>query len=145
MCAHRIHFWLNETLALFFFHLYFCLLPLEIHNQGSIFFPLPFSLSLYQKKMDISEEVRAAHKCKLMGFLEDGVCIYSLSLSIFSFSLYIFLVLVKKMVQLYMDEVKVMINHKSHCLIVNISDLYTFVDFGLRLVLSFLSVENPGK
>ncbi|PON50787.1 DNA replication licensing factor Mcm [Trema orientale] len=62
--------------------------------------------------MDISEEVRAAHKRELMAFLEDGI---------------------------YMDEIKAMINHKRRRLIVNISDLHAFNDFGPRIL------RNPSE
>ncbi|XP_062094479.1 DNA replication licensing factor MCM3 [Humulus lupulus] len=62
--------------------------------------------------MDISEEVRAAHKRELMAFLEDGV---------------------------YMDEIKAMINHKRRRLVVNISDLHAFGDFGPRIL------RNPNE
>lgn len=39
------------------------------------------------------------------------------------------------MVQLYMDEIKAMINHKRRRLIVNISDLHAFGDFGPRYII----------
>ncbi|KAL5577199.1 hypothetical protein UlMin_018898 [Ulmus minor] len=62
--------------------------------------------------MDLSEEVRAAHKRELMGFLEDDT---------------------------YMEEIKALIKHKRRRLIVNISDLHAFGDFGPRIL------RNPSE
>ncbi|XP_022925952.1 uncharacterized protein LOC111433214 [Cucurbita moschata] len=50
--------------------------------------------------MDVGEEIRAAHKRDFLEFLEQDVG-----------------------KGIYMDEIKAMINHKRHCLIINISDL----------------------
>ncbi|KAG6581420.1 DNA replication licensing factor MCM3, partial [Cucurbita argyrosperma subsp. sororia] len=51
-------------------------------------------------EMDVGEEIRAAHKRDFLEFLEQDVG-----------------------KEIYMDEIKAMINHKRHCLIINISDL----------------------
>ncbi|XP_015876872.1 DNA replication licensing factor MCM3 [Ziziphus jujuba] len=59
--------------------------------------------------MDLSEEVRAAHKRDLVAFLESGV--YG-----------------------YMDEIKSMINQKRQRLIVKMSDLHSFQGFGPRIL-----------
>ncbi|KAI9084425.1 hypothetical protein K1719_033615 [Acacia pycnantha] len=61
--------------------------------------------------MDISEEVRAAHKREFADFLDQDVG-----------------------KGIYMDEIKAMINHKRLHLIVNISDLHSFRDLGNRSV-----------
>ncbi|KAJ7968909.1 DNA helicase [Quillaja saponaria] len=63
--------------------------------------------------MDISEEVRAAHKREFSDFLDQDVG-----------------------KSLYMDEIKAMINHKRHRIIVNISDLHSFHDLGNRILRS---------
>ncbi|KAI3407852.1 DNA helicase [Psidium guajava] len=60
--------------------------------------------------MDISEEVRAAHKRELLAFLENDVG------------------------RMYMDDIKTMINHKRRRLIVDISDLHSFRDLAPRIL-----------
>ncbi|KAK9936744.1 hypothetical protein M0R45_013570 [Rubus argutus] len=57
--------------------------------------------------MDISEEVRAAHRRELTTFLEDGT---------------------------YMEDIKAVINRKDRRLIVNISDLHSYGDIGNRIL-----------
>ncbi|KAM5587716.1 DNA replication licensing factor MCM3 [Rosa sericea] len=57
--------------------------------------------------MDISEEVRAAHRRELTTFLEDGT---------------------------YMDDIKAVLNRKDRRLIVNISDLHSYGDLGNRIL-----------
>ncbi|KAL4627517.1 hypothetical protein ACB092_05G170900 [Castanea dentata] len=66
--------------------------------------------------MDISEEQRAAHKREFLEFLDQDVGR-----------------------GVYMDEIKAMINHKRHRLIVNISDLHSFRDLGTRIL------KNPSE
>ncbi|RDX77410.1 DNA replication licensing factor MCM3, partial [Mucuna pruriens] len=63
--------------------------------------------------MDLSEEVRAAHKREFADFLDQDVG-----------------------KGIYMDEIKALINHKRHRLIVNISDLHNFRDLGNRILRS---------
>ncbi|KAF7849108.1 hypothetical protein BT93_L1237 [Corymbia citriodora subsp. variegata] len=65
--------------------------------------------------MDVSEEVRAAHKRELLAFLENDVG------------------------RMYMDDIKTMINHKRRRLIVDISDLHSFRDLAPRIL------RNPGE
>ncbi|KAI4298248.1 hypothetical protein L6164_031829 [Bauhinia variegata] len=66
--------------------------------------------------MDVSEEVRAAHKREIADFLDQDVG-----------------------KGIYMDEIKAMINHKRRRLIVNISDLHSFRDLGNRIL------KNPSE
>ncbi|KAI6705849.1 hypothetical protein NL676_008811 [Syzygium grande] len=54
--------------------------------------------------MDVSEEVRGAHRRELLAFLENDVG------------------------RMYMDDIKTMINHKRRRLVVDISDLHSFRD-----------------
>ncbi|KAK7319283.1 hypothetical protein RJT34_04002 [Clitoria ternatea] len=61
--------------------------------------------------MDLSEEVRAAHKREFADFLDQDVG-----------------------KGIYMDEIKALINHKRRRLIVNISDLHSFRDLGNRIL-----------
>ncbi|BAT74142.1 hypothetical protein VIGAN_01174800 [Vigna angularis var. angularis] len=61
--------------------------------------------------MDLSEEVRAAHKREFADFLDQDVG-----------------------KGIYMDEIKALINHKRHRLIINISDLHNFHDLGNRII-----------
>lgn len=63
--------------------------------------------------MDLSEELRAAHKREFADFLDQDVG-----------------------KGIYMDEIKALINHKRHRLIVNISDLHNFRDLGNRILRS---------
>ncbi|KAL3739557.1 hypothetical protein ACJRO7_020897 [Eucalyptus globulus] len=65
--------------------------------------------------MDVSEEVRAAHKRELLAFLENDVG------------------------RMYMDDIKTMINHKRRRLVVDISDLHSFRDLAPRIL------RNPGE
>ncbi|XP_028754886.1 DNA replication licensing factor MCM3 [Neltuma alba] len=66
--------------------------------------------------MDVSEEVRAAHRREFADFLDQDVG-----------------------KGIYMDEIKAMINHKRRRLIVNISDLHSFRDLGNRIL------RNPSE
>ncbi|XP_022146654.1 DNA replication licensing factor MCM3 homolog 1 [Momordica charantia] len=66
--------------------------------------------------MDVGEEIRAAHKRDFLEFLEQVVG-----------------------KGIYMDEIKAMINHKRHRLIINISDLHSFRDLGPRVL------RNPSE
>ncbi|KAI4295415.1 hypothetical protein L6164_035463 [Bauhinia variegata] len=66
--------------------------------------------------MDVSEEVRAAHKREIADFLDQDVG-----------------------KGIYMDEIKTVINHKRRRLIVNISDLHSFRDLGNRIL------KNPSE
>ncbi|XP_041028866.1 DNA replication licensing factor MCM3 [Juglans microcarpa x Juglans regia] len=66
--------------------------------------------------MDISDELRAAHKREFLEFLDQDVG-----------------------KGIYMDEIKAMINHKRRRLIVNISDLHSFRDLGTRIL------KNPSE
>ncbi|WVZ23420.1 hypothetical protein V8G54_001964 [Vigna mungo] len=61
--------------------------------------------------MDLSEEVRAEHKREFVDFLDQDVG-----------------------KGIYMDEIKALINHKRHRLIINISDLHNFHDLGNRII-----------
>ncbi|KAK7399782.1 hypothetical protein VNO78_10973 [Psophocarpus tetragonolobus] len=63
--------------------------------------------------MELSEEVRAAHKREFADFLDQDVG-----------------------KGIYVDEIKALINHKRHRLIVNISDLHNFRDLGNRILRS---------
>ncbi|XP_030439653.2 DNA replication licensing factor MCM3 homolog 3 [Syzygium oleosum] len=65
--------------------------------------------------MDVSEEVRGAHKRELLAFLENDVG------------------------RMYMDDIKTMINHKRRRLVVDISDLHSFRDLAPRIL------RNPGE
>ncbi|XP_045826887.1 DNA replication licensing factor MCM3 [Trifolium pratense] len=66
--------------------------------------------------MDLSEEVRQAHKREFADFLDQDIG-----------------------KGIYMDEIKALINHKRHRLIVNISDLHNFRDLGNRIL------RNPSE
>ncbi|XP_027347323.1 DNA replication licensing factor MCM3 [Abrus precatorius] len=66
--------------------------------------------------MDVSEEVRAAHKREFVDFLDQDVG-----------------------KGIYMDDIKALINHKRHRLVVNISDLHNFRDLGNRIL------RNPSE
>ncbi|KAJ1387341.1 P-loop containing nucleoside triphosphate hydrolase [Sesbania bispinosa] len=66
--------------------------------------------------MDVTEEVRAAHKREFADFLDQDVG-----------------------KGIYMDEIKALINHKRRRLIVNISDLHNFRDLGNRIL------RNPSE
>ncbi|CAL0324454.1 unnamed protein product [Lupinus luteus] len=66
--------------------------------------------------MDVSEEVRAAHRREFADFLDQDVG-----------------------KGIYMDEIKALINHKRHRLIINISDLHSFRDLGNRIL------RNPSE
>ncbi|KAL3002935.1 hypothetical protein AAZX31_08G081800 [Glycine max] len=70
--------------------------------------------------MDLSEEVRAAHKREFSDFLDQDVG-----------------------KGIYMDEIKTLINHKRHRLIVNISDLHNFRDLGNRILRSPSEYMQP--
>ncbi|XP_059440284.1 DNA replication licensing factor MCM3 isoform X1 [Corylus avellana] len=63
--------------------------------------------------MDVSEELRAAHKREFLEFLDQDVG-----------------------KGIYMDEIRAMINHKHRRLIVNISDLHSFRNLGTRILKS---------
>lgn len=67
--------------------------------------------------MEISEEVRAAHKRDFMDFLDQDIG-----------------------KGIYIDEIKAMINHKRHRLILNISDLHDY-----RTDLAHRILKNPGE
>ncbi|XP_004504687.1 DNA replication licensing factor MCM3 [Cicer arietinum] len=66
--------------------------------------------------MDLSEEVRQAHKREFADFLDQDIG-----------------------KGIYMDEIKALINHKRRRLIVNISDLHNFRDLGNRIL------RNPSE
>ncbi|MED6196078.1 MCM DNA helicase complex subunit [Stylosanthes scabra] len=66
--------------------------------------------------MEVSEEVRAAHKREFTDFLDQDVG-----------------------KAIYKDEIKALINHKRRRLIVNISDLHSFRDLGNRIL------RNPSE
>ncbi|KAL5187823.1 DNA replication licensing factor MCM3 1 [Glycine soja] len=70
--------------------------------------------------MDLSEEVRAAHKREFSDFLDQDVG-----------------------KGIYMDEIKTLINLKRHRLIVNISDLHNFRDLGNRILRSPSEYMQP--
>ncbi|KAI4371803.1 hypothetical protein MLD38_010110 [Melastoma candidum] len=65
--------------------------------------------------MDVSEEVRAAHRRELLAFLDNDVG------------------------RMYLDDIRTMINHKRRRLIVDISDLHSFRDLAPRIL------RNPGE
>ncbi|XP_058731283.1 DNA replication licensing factor MCM3 [Vicia villosa] len=66
--------------------------------------------------MDLSEEVRQAHKREFADFLDQDIG-----------------------KSIYMDAIKALINHKRHRLIVNISDLHNYQDLGNRIL------RNPSE
>ncbi|CAL5213813.1 unnamed protein product [Lathyrus oleraceus] len=66
--------------------------------------------------MDLSEEVRQAHKREFADFLDQDIG-----------------------KSIYMDEIKALINHKRRRLIVNISDLHNYQDLGNRIL------RNPSE
>lgn len=91
--------------------------------------------------MDVGEEIRAAHKRDFLEFLEQDVCYPFLNPPFASFSVTLtslhdvcFADLTQVGKGIYMEEIKAMINHKRHRLIINISDLHSFRDLGPRFL-----------
>lgn len=92
--------------------------------------------------MDIGEEIRAAHKRDFLEFLEQDVGFPFLNPPFASFSVtltsphnvFFFTDLTQVGKGIYMEEIKAMINHKRHRLIINISDLHSFRDLGPRFL-----------